>query len=246
MPVNTALAVSACSADARSIIIDRPGPSKQSCDTSDTPNPRNANTTSHENPDGNPDCVAVGQNAAPGADEFPAIPTLPVFPAFQAFPAIPPFSRVSSQWVLFPWVPFPPPWVPFPAGTHECLHAKLGAMSSARPTIPTIVRPTIKGRRRPHRDVQLSLMRPRHGPTGSVTKGFERKARPATAVETPMERRYGMMTLSPLAHVNSTARPIIDTATIFDFDRCAVGAMVKATRGRDGGPAKPVRKLEPG
>ena len=35
------------------------------------------------------------------------------------------------------------------------------------------------------------------------------------------------MTLSPLAHVNSTARPIIDTATIFDFDRGAVGAMFK-------------------
>ena len=105
----------------------------------------------------------------------------------------------------------------------HCAHEKKSRLS---PTRPVMVRTTMKGRRRPNREVQSSEACPRSGCSQSDITGFARNTRDAVD-DCQNWRRNGSITTSPEDHVNSTAAPMAEIATkvLSGGARCSTSCM---------------------
>eukprot|EP00964_Phaeocystis_antarctica_P088580 scaffold56385_cov61-Phaeocystis_antarctica.AAC.1 len=80
------------------------------------------------------------------------------------------------------------------------------------PTRPVMVRPMMKGRRRPNREVQRSEAWPRSSCSQSDIAGFARNTKDAVEAGQNWSRN-GSITTSPEDQVNSTAAPMAEIAT---------------------------------
>eukprot|EP00964_Phaeocystis_antarctica_P088578 scaffold56384_cov70-Phaeocystis_antarctica.AAC.1 len=110
------------------------------------------------------------------------------------------------------------------------------------PTRPVMVRPMMKGRRRPNREVQRSEAWPRSDCSQSDIAGFARNTKDAVEAGQNWSRN-GSITTSPEDQVNSTAAPMAEIATkvLSGTARCSTSCMARLCDPAHTGRPRPVR-----